>query len=109
MTVSHSHTHISPQLSLLHSQPGLLVLKAEQSHAVSHEAEAVLLQHREVGTDEAVEHRVVGLMVRERDQEGADHLEGEGGSLQSALVQVSFRQAYRNILLPAFTAVSFPQ
>lgn len=69
----------SPQFHELSLQPRLLVLKAEQAHAVLEEAEPILLQHGRVATNKLVEHGIVRLLVSQGHQEGSNYLRGRGG------------------------------
>ncbi len=56
-------TIYAPQLAQLSPQPRLLVLKAEQPHAVLEEAKPIFLQHRGMAANERIEQGVVGLFV----------------------------------------------
>ncbi len=59
----HHVTNLPQDLQLL-SEPGLLVVEAEQSHAVLHEVEAFILQDGRISSYEVIEDGVVGLVVR---------------------------------------------
>lgn len=52
-----------PELVQLSLEPSLLVLKAQQSHAMLEEAKTILLQHTGVLADKVVEQRVVGFFM----------------------------------------------
>ena len=54
---------VSPQSLELSFEPRLFVLEAEESHAVLHEAKAILVQDGEVLVDKVIEDGVVGIMV----------------------------------------------